>query len=66
MVFPDDSTSGGKKSMKALGHFPIGKFRPRLIVGRIEKDKIERRCNCTWDPIFNRGSKDGEGVVERC
>ena len=65
-MFPDDSTSGGKKSMKALGHFPIGKFRPRLIVGRIEKNEIERRWSCPWDPIFNRGREDRKGVVEGC
>jgi hypothetical protein len=65
-VFPDDSTSGGKKSMNALGHFPIGKFRPRLIVGRIEKNEIERHWSCPWDPIFNRGREDRKGVVEGC
>jgi len=66
MVFPDDSASGGEKSMKALGHFPIGKFRPRLVIGRIEKNEIERRWSCPWNPIFNRGREDRKGVVERC
>ena len=65
-MFPDDSASGSEKSMEPLGNLPIGKFRPRLIVGRIEKDKIERRWSCPWNPIFNRGREDRKGVVERC
>jgi hypothetical protein len=66
MVFPDDSASRSEKSMKALGHFPIGKFCARLVVGRIEKNEIERRWSCPWNPIFNRGREDRKGVVERC
>ena len=65
-MLPDDSASGGEKSMEPLGHLPIGKFCARLVVGRIEKNEIERRWSRPWDPIFNRGRKDRKGVVEGC
>jgi hypothetical protein len=52
--------------MQPLGHLPIGKFCARLVVGRIEKNEIERRWSCPWNPIFSRGRKDRKGVVERC
>jgi len=66
MVFPDDSASGSEKSMEPQGNLPIGKFCTRLVVGRIEKNEIERRWSCPWNPIFNRGREDRKGVVERC
>jgi hypothetical protein len=41
MMFPDDATAWGEKSLKPLSHLPTGKFSARLVVRGIEKDEIE-------------------------
>ena len=41
MMFPDDATAGGKKSLEAQGHLPSGKLSARLVVRGVEKDEIE-------------------------
>jgi hypothetical protein len=41
MMFPDDATAGGEKSLEAQGHLPSGKLSARLVVRGVEKDEIE-------------------------
>jgi hypothetical protein len=41
MMFPDDATAGGEKSLEALGHLPSGEFSTCLVVRGVEKNEIE-------------------------
>ncbi len=62
MVFPDDPPSRSQKPVNALDDLPVRKFRPRLVVGRIEKDDVERGGGGTRKPFFDRSGKDGKRV----
>ena len=63
-MFPNDASAGGEETFEALDDFPLGKFGSGLVVGRIEKDEVER-AGGLGEPIFYGGGKDRKGVVER-
>jgi hypothetical protein len=47
VMFPDDATAGGKKSLETLSDLPSGKFSARLVVRGVEKDEIKESHCCS-------------------